>query len=129
MTNLDNQIKDFKTRLYSKIDDQADAAKEYYNNWKTSKEPKTGDLELLTGVLKRKGFQKYGELWTCGFVCVELGMKQSIIMRKNKRHMISELTSAKVWLDIPKTKTTTQTIDTSILSGVIIAINYFNKML
>jgi len=97
-------------RINARIDDQADVAQAFFRNWKVKVE-ETDHIGLVSQVLKRKGYSKYGNLFTKGFVCFEI-----------------EKATIKVWVDIPRIQTKKQIITESFVTGVIVAANYYERL-
>lgn len=115
MKNYDAIIIQAQLRINQRIDDQADVARAYFANYGRPSE-KLEDYDFICNTLKRKGYDKYGDLFTRGFHCFEI-----VRHRKSQK-----LELVKYWTDVPSAKVFE--INKSFVTGVIIAANYFERM-
>jgi hypothetical protein len=79
----------------------------------TFKTEPINEVPLITTLLKRQGYVHFGDLFTKGFVCIQLSSTKK------------GLTQIRVWVDIPNERNKVQVIDSSFLTGVVIAVNYY----
>lgn len=102
-------------RVNQRIDEAAMADTEYFANWDGFKPVWFDPLKHVDSFLKKKGYQKYGNLYTKGFVVFE------VVEKTGENPVIF------VWQDFgaPKRK---QRIEVSIVTGVIIAANYYERI-
>lgn len=74
------------------------------------------DYEIVNKILKLRGYDKYGNVFTSGFVCVIIDFDGDNVNSVCVKH------------DIPKTTTKDFILSNSIITGLPIALNYFEKI-
>jgi len=77
------------------------------------------ETEIVSSALKRRGYLKYGNLYTKGFSVFE------IKTMPDKKTKIDEV---RAWIDIPGKETKSQIIKKSFVTGVIIMANYYERI-
>jgi hypothetical protein len=77
-------------------------------------ELKANEVEFIDRYLRKKGYDKYGDIYTKGFVVIKLNLKSK------------EIVSIEIWVDqVSKSK---QQIENNFSTGLIIAENYFSRI-
>ncbi len=107
-------------RINQRIEDIAEAAIARISLWEFKGfVNEVDETELVSSALKRRGYLKYGNLYTKGFNVFEVKAKPE------KKTKIDEV---RAWVDIPGKETKSQIIKESFVTGVIIMANYYERI-
>jgi len=110
--NIDKSFAEARQRMNNRIEEQYISSLAFFQERHQYFE--LNELELTTTILKKKGFDKFGNLFTKGFLCVE------IFTDKEK-----QITNIDIWVDVKNTKV--QRITKNFITNIIISVNYYSS--